>query len=755
MARRQRFRFTRIRIRLLRGDTASHRASRLTPMRIALIVGALLAIARCVDFKPLRILDARSVDLRLLARGPEPASPDVVIVAVDDQSIAQVGRWPWSRGTLAELLDRIDAAGPLAIGFDIVQSEATTPPDLSSLKNRVDADALAKVTNALSEGNPEDRRLAESVAKSGRVVLGYFFEIPGVEPQEPPEEPDAPFTEYTIVQQKDHEGARHVPPASAVTTNIPPVAAGAKKTGYFNMIPDPNDGYWRRVPMVLRYGNRLAVPLSLATLSVAYPDRTLLLKIADRDVVELRFGSEAIPVREDGQLLVNYRGPQKTFVHIVASDLLAGRVNPDALRGKIVLVGVTATAVADVRATAFDPSYPGVEIHASAIDNILRRDFLEQPWWMLLLGEVTAILISAVVLGATLRRARGVAAALVAAALVLAYLGLSQWLFLATGIPLGLLYPLLAIALVYVTIGVHHFVTVDLEKRRTREAFSRYLSPHLANIVSENPDMLKLGGTRQCLTVLFSDIRGFTSISEGLEPETLVEILNVYLGEMTGIVFEHDGTLDKYIGDAIMAVWGAPVACADHAARACDAALRMRERLLERCGEWQAQGWPRIDAGIGLHTGDMVSGNMGSSAHLSYTVIGDNVNLGSRLEGLTKTYGVSLLVSEATRAAAGDAFVARELDVVAVKGKALPVRIYELLGRAADASRWNDLIARFDAALALFRARRFPEAESAFATVLEKYPEDGPSRLYISRCRIFAASPPPENWGGVTVMETK
>jgi adenylate cyclase len=745
----------RLRLAATGGQTAG--ARRLSPLRIAVLLGVILSIVRFVGFAPLSLLDARAVDLRLLARGRQPASPDVVIVAVDNPSIAQVGRWPWPRAKLAELLDRIDAAAPAVIGFDIVQSEETAAPDLSGLAGRVEPDVLARVSAALSEGSPEDRALAASVAKSGRVVVGYFFELMEGAQHAAHHEPATPLSAYSAVQQvggMSGDVPPHVPRAGAVVTNLPSIAAAAKASGYFNTMPDGGDGSFRRVPLVVGYGDRLAMPLSLSMLSVVHPDRAVRIRLAPYGVDEIRFGTEHIPVAEDGQLLLNYRGPGQTFRHIPAAEILAGRVAADALRDKIVLVGVTATAVADVRATPFDGIYPGVEIHATAIDNVLTGDFLRQPRWNVLV-EIAAIFASALALGFALRRARGVAAALFASTLVAGYLVLSQWLFVATGVPLGIVYPVVAIVVVYMSISVHHFVTVEREKRRTRDAFSRYLNPQLAELVSENPDMLRLGGTRRCLTVLFSDIRGFTSISEGLEPETLVEILNVYLGEMTGIVFQHDGTLDKYIGDAIMAVWGAPVSCEDHAARACAAALGMRERLLACSDEWSAQGWPKIDAGIGLHTGDMVSGNMGSQAHLSYTVIGDNVNLGSRLEGLTKTYGVGLLVSEATLAAAGEDFVARELDIVAVKGKALPVRIFELLGRAVEASRWTDLVMRFQRALAMFRERRWTEAEIAFQSLLESYPNDGPSRLYVARCRAFRKSPPPEDWGGVMVMETK
>ncbi|HEY2773230.1 MAG TPA: adenylate/guanylate cyclase domain-containing protein [Candidatus Binatia bacterium] len=719
-------------------------------MTIAALLGVVLAVLRFIGIAPLALLDARAIDLRLLARGRQPGSPEAVIVAVDDASIAEIGRWPWPRATLARLLDKIEEGGPSVVGFDIVQSEATAAPDLTSLKGRVGDQALAEVSRALADGSPDDRALADSIAKSGNVVLGYFFDRGGSHSGGS----NVAVASYAAVQSEAGEsGETKILAAKTAVTNIPAIAAAAKSNGFFNSEPDP-DGYYRRVPAVMSYGDRMALPLSLSMLQVVHPDWQARLRIVSLEAADVRLGPHEIPVREDGQMLLNFRGPGGTFRRVSAADLLAGRADPATLLGKAVIVGVTATAVADIRATPFDGIYPGVELHATVIDNVLRDDLLSQPRWIVLV-EIGAILASVLVLGAALARVQGVAAALVALSLVVGYLGLSQWLFLAEGVPLGIVYPLVAIALVYMTISLHHFVTVEREKRRTREAFSRYLNPELARMVSENPDLLALGGTRRCLTVLFSDIRGFTSISEGLEPETLVEILNVYLGEMTGIVFEHEGTLDKYIGDAIMAVWGAPVECTDHAMRACAAALDMSTRLRQRSEEWTSRGWPRIEAGIGIHTGDMVSGNMGSASHLSYTVIGDNVNLGSRLEGLTKTYGVSLLVSEAVCEQAGDAFVTRELDVVAVKGKALPVRIFELVGRAADAASTSDLVTHFATALGLFRKREWARAEAAFMALLEAYPGDGPSNLYVKRCRIFASDPPPADWAGVTVMETK
>jgi adenylate cyclase len=321
--------------------------------------------------------------------------------------------------------------------------------------------------------------------------------------------------------------------------------------------------------------------------------------------------------------------------------------------------------------------------------------------------------------------------------------------------PLGLVYPLLAIGLTYSAISVQHYVVEEGEKRKIRDAFGLYLSPHLARLVSERPEMLALGGEKRELTVLFSDIRGFTTMSEQLEPEALVELLNEYFGKMTDVIFSQDGTLDKYIGDAIMAVWGAPVPQSDHALRACRAAVGMVSALGALVADWRQRGLPELDIGIGINTGPMVVGNMGSARRLSYTVIGDNVNLGSRLEGLNKMYGSHIIASEATVQAARGALVARELDLVRVKGKRLPVRIYEILGMADERERWAPLLENSDAGLVAYREQRWDEAMLAFAAVLGNYPEDGPAQLYMERCRDMVAAPPESDWDGVTIMETK
>ncbi|MBI4517219.1 MAG: adenylate/guanylate cyclase domain-containing protein [Deltaproteobacteria bacterium] len=730
--------------------------TRVTGMRIALVVAVALAAARFGGCSYLELADARSVDYRLLQRGARAGSSDVVIVAVDDASLETYGRWPWRRSVVARLLDAITAAGAAVVGFDMVQSERTTAGGSEGLPERIDGVDEATwsiVRRELMRRPDDDQVLAAAVRQSGRVVLGYFFDFarqaqPG---------PVLEVSTFNLVQRggNGRGGERRLPKAESATVNLPELRAAARDVGYFNFLPDDLDGLYRRVPLAVRFGDEIAVPLSLAMLRTYRPEQPLAIKFAEFGVESVRLGSVSIPVAEDGQMLINFRGPGKAFKYIAAADVLAGRFDPAALQGKLVLVGVTATAVADVRATPFDGVLPGVEIHANVLDNVLRQDFVQQPKWIVLV-EIAAILLVTAMLGAVLQHARGVIGSLVAVGLAAAYLVSSQWLFEAHGLPLSLLYPLLAIGLTYTAIVVQHYAVAERGRRQIRNAFEMYLTPAVARLVSQKPEMLSLGGETRELTVLFSDVRGFTTISEQLQdqPQALTALLNEFLGAMTDVIFAHGGTLDKYVGDEIMALWGAPVPQPDHAARACQAALDMIARLAVLNQQWTQRGWPALDIGVGINSGPMVVGNMGSRRRLSYTVIGDNVNLGARLEGLNKLYGSHIVASESTIAASGG-LVVRELDLVRVKGKLQGVRIYEVLGAAAERVRWQPLITRFESGLRAYREQRWQEAAAAFSAVLEERPGDGPARLYLGRARAMVESPPPPDWDGVTVMEVK
>jgi adenylate cyclase len=724
---------------------------RLTPLLLALIIGASVSVLRIRGCRPLDLLDLRALDYRLAQRGTEPVGSEVVIVAIDNASLKEVGRWPWSRALQADLLQRIAADGPAVIGVDIVQPDATRDCRLEGLDGSLDEACRDALRSAVSAVKTDDAQLVDAVRDSQRTVLGYYYDF---EQSDAHGEPTAE-TPYSLVQRApdSHLG---VPEAKMATQNLPELASAARALGYFNFFPDA-DGLFRRAPLAIRYGDRVTLPLSLAMLQLYWPDRPPTIRFGPAGVESVRLGATVLPVEEDGQLLLNYRGKGGTFRYIAAADVLAERVPEGSFRDKLVLVGVTAVGgIRDLVASPFDPVFPGVEIHATVLDSILRQDFIYRPRWIgsarAGLADVVVILALVFGLGLALDPLRGRAGALVAFGALAAYLVGSQILFTHTGALLSTAYPVLAIGLTYLGISVEHYALADREKRQTRRMLDLYLSPSLASFISERPETLKLGGEKSERTVLFSDIKSFTSISEGMDPEPLVELLNLYLGEMTDIVFAHDGMLDKYIGDGVMAVWGAPLPQPNHAARACHAALAMMDRLAALNLQCTERGWPTLSIRIGLNSGPMVFGNVGSSGHLSLTVMGDNVNLGARLEGINKRYGTAIIASHETIKAARDVVVAREIDLVRVKGKANPTRIFEVLGPAGSEPAWAEVVERFQAGLTAYRASDWTTAIAAFERVLVLRAGDGPSQLYLRLCREYLRTPPPPDWEPVTTF---
>jgi len=706
------------------GDATTHDVLRwLTPLRIGLVAGVVFALLRISGQTGLEWIAARAIDNRLASRGVVQPGPEVVIVAVDDLSLETLGRWPWSRARIAELVDRIAAAGAAVIGFDMVQSEPST----------------------------DDHILAASLAGAGRVALGYFFDFA----QQDPESLQRRFSTYSAIrnQPADDRNVR-VPRGTSIRGNLAQLTEAAREIGYFNFIPDA-DGSYRRVPLAIRVGDRFAIPLSVAMLHLYRPEWNLGLTFRGALLESATIGPVTVPLAEDGQMLINYRGPGRTFPHLAASDVLSGIVSGESLRDKIVLVGVTATAVADVRVAPFDGLMPGVEIHANIIDSILRQDLLWSSATEALLIEGVVVLILCALLGLALTYARGLLGALAAAAFIAAFHYAGQAFFEATGICLSTLFPALAIGLTYGAVSVQHYVVEERSKRHLRNALEHYVPPAVARQLSNDPELLALEGQTRELTVMFLDIRGFTPISEQLrdEPHELVALLNTFIDAMTEVILENDGTVDKYVGDEIMAFWGAPLPQRDHAQRACHAALRLLRRLDALNREIAARGWPKLDIGIGLNSGPMVVGNMGSRRRFCYTVVGDNVNLGARLEGLNRVYGTHILATAAT-ASASDVR-SREIDVVRVKGKREAVRLFEILETAGSIEETTSRDDAFRRALGLYRSRQWNEAREAWQAILAECPDDGPARLYLSRIASFEQTPPPSDWDGVTVMDSK
>jgi len=694
----------------------------LTPLRIGALLGVLFALVRLSNPEAIERIAGRAIDSRLLSRGAKAPNPDIIIVAVDNASLDALGRWPWPRSTLAQLVDRIAAAGAGVIGFDLIQSEPTD----------------------------DDTPLVESIRKAERSVLGYYFDFSHTDVASLATRVATYGLSWNV--PADLSGLR-LPNATSMRRNLPELSAAAHDLGYFNFQPDV-DGSYRRVPLVIRAGDRFAVPLTLAMLHVYQPRWNLGVRFRGDHVESIQLGATTIPVAEDGQMLINYRGPAFTFPHVSASRVLAGEIGADVLRDKIVLIGVTATAVADVRVTPFDGLMPGVEIHANVMDSILSRDFLWSSSSQVVLIESLLIFVLSTVLGAGLSFARGLYGFLLAVVFVVAFYAGSQWLFESTGLCLSILLPMLAVGLTYGGVSVQHFLVEERAKRQVRNAFELYVTPHVARLVSNQPELLALSGEERELTVMFLDIRGFTTISERMraQPQELVALLNAFLDAMTHVVLDHDGTLDKYVGDQVMAFWGAPLPQKDHAQRACRAALALVARLDVLNRDFVKRGWPALGIGIGIHTGPMVVGNMGSSRRLCYTVVGDNVNLAARLEGLNRTYGTAIIASAAT--IRGAEVLAREIDIVRVRGKDQAVNIFEIVANKDGDGRWTPLLRAFHVGLGHYRSQRWDDARLSFQETLALKPDDGPSQLYLQRIAALEHNPPAQ-WDSVTVMDRK
>ncbi len=742
---------------------------RLVRRTLAALVSAItVVVLLLVVFRPAltEFLELKLQDLKFRYRGPRPAGREVVILAIDDDSLKKVGRWPWSREVMAKLLARLKATAPRVIALDIIFAEREETAKLNAIKSlRQELGRLGMAKEILSylqtaEVKADvDRQLAQVISRQPPTILGFFFrEVGGagtaLQPSQFMQPSVIQASTYNFVRWLDRQPSR-LPfmGAGGVELNLPEITAAAAGGGYFNMVPDL-DGTVRWLPLVIHYGQDMFAPLTLVAVQHYLGRPPLGLTLSRLGVDQVRLGSTQIPVDWLGRLLINYLGPPGLFPSYSAADLLDGRLNPELLRDKIVLVGATAVGIYDLRVTPFSGITPGLEIQATVIDNILRHDFLMAPLPFHLSALLSVILLGGI-LGLVLPRLSAPGAFVFTLLLTQSYVVLNYLLFRFKGWQVELFYPLLEIAAVYTGVTVQRILAEERERARLKKAFQSYVAPEVVNQIIKQPDRLRLGGERRELTILFSDIRGFTSLSETLEPEALVGVLHEFLNPMSEIIVKHRGTLDKYLGDAIMALFGAPLLFPDHASRACRAALEMCATLKDLDQEWSKQGRPTIRIGVGLNSGVVAVGNMGSDRLFDYTAIGDNVNLASRLEGLNKYYNTEIIVSGGVVRLLDGPFLLRELDLVQVKGKKEPVPIFELLGEGQPTPELARFLELYQQGLTLFRARHWPESAQAFHAALNLMPHDGQVPRYLNLIQHFSVTPPPPDWQGVTVMTEK
>jgi adenylate cyclase len=744
----------------------------------------------------LKRFEYSTLDTRFRYRSPSLTPPDerIVIVAIDQRSQEVLGKWPFSRKYFAEMLDALHRDGAKVVSFDITfdKPDTTSAPIRELLVRlearrkqgqKIDSQTETQVREVAREYDV-DARFGEAIQRFGPVALGNFYlsagEVRGIDSAALDKyaemvewyalnrkalRPDTGKQDFeTLLKNYEFHGMLY----DATIANIPQLANSENNqseqtaVGFFNATSDA-DGVLRRGSLILPFGRSdnaadldLYGSVEVQTLRLYFGLKTeqITVEYLPDGIDSIKFGDKLV-VRPDwlGRVLVNYRGPRETYPYYSIADVVQQKFKPGTFRDKIVIVGASATGIADLRTPPYgNITYPGVELHANVIDNLLNHQSLVRGFHQEMF-DLGLVLLFGLPLG--------FAMALVpprwmwyGASLVLLLVAVDYMAFL-RGYWLNFTIPAMTLTGNVVLVSLYRALIEEKEKRRVRSAFGQYLSPEVIRRLLLNPQLVEPRKTE--ISVMFSDIRGFTTISEKLDAQDLAHFLNLYLSDMTRIVFDRQGTLDKYIGDAVMAFWGAPFEEPGHAERACNSALDMMKRMRELQKQWEAEGKPRLDIGIGLNTGVASVGNMGSSLRYGYTALGDTVNLSSRLEGLNKDYVTHILANESTyRAAKDSGFIFRELDLIRVKGKLQPVTIYELIARAEDFSTdTKDLLSRFAAARSLYQSRQWEKAQNAFQAILEKWSSDGPSRTYWKRCQEYLFDEPPLNWDGVFTMDHK
>lgn len=719
---------------------------------------ALLLGLRVSGMPWVETLQHRSFDalMRLKPRVYEPVP--VRVIDIDDESLARLGQWPWPRTQLAKLVRRLNELGASAIAFDAVFAE----PDRSSPARAVAAWPASPETERLKSAAarmPDNDDVFAASMKGAGVVTGFTLisERNAV----------APLSKAPFALAGD-DPADYVEDFSGAVANLPKLEQAAAGNGSFTFLPE-YDGVVRRVPLLLRKDGRLLPSLSLEALRVAQEARGYAVKCSGGSgekgghtgISKIKVGGLVIPTDGNGRVWVYFTGfaPHRT---VPAWKIFEKDFDASLVQGNITFVGTSAAGLMDLRVTALNPVLPGVELHANVAEQALLGRYLERPDWapgaewlyMLFLGVLLTILLP--MSGAAVSALVGAAGAALA-------LYASWRAFSVYGYLLDPVFPVLTVVAVYMASSLVSYLRSETERRQVRNAFSRYMHPKLVEELAKHPEKLKLGGETREMTILFCDIRGFTTISEQYDAAGLTKVITRFLTPMTDIIMERLGYIDKYIGDCIMAFWNAPLDDAAHCANACEAALTMQDTLAVLNEKWrleaEAEGRKHlpINIGVGLNTGPCCVGNMGSDQRFNYSVLGDDVNLASRLESQSKAYHVKIIIGPRTREQAPD-FAALELDLIKVKGKTRPVHIFTLLGRAdlnaSEAFKKHE--AEHKGMLEAYREQRWDEAEKHLAACRgSAYNLDPFYEMYAERIKAYRAAPPPADWDGAYTATSK
>jgi len=695
--------------------------------------------------------------VRLSAKGG--IDERIVVIAIDEPSLEVHGHWPWTRDKLGLLVNNAFAYNVAVIGFDMVFPERDISSDMDILRDLGRQNDDQNFLRRLDEFEPQldrDTLFGKAMA-AGPVIMGYYFDT---NEESAYVTGELPFSAFDL-----HESmidSIFLPRGAGYSSNLPVLMENAYGGGFINNPLIDADGVVRRAPLLHEYDLSVYESLSLSVAATFFNDITLPIFVdastwmGDYPPLEgLELAGKPIPIDPQGAVLVPYRGPAGSFNYVSAKAIMAGELeDPSVLDGKIALVGATVPGMEDLRTTPFGSIYPGVEVHANVIAGILDNNFRWEPAYTAAAEMMTVILFG--LIGAFLLPVLSpLVSTLIAGLLGFSALAVNYYMWEVELHVLPLAMTLYTVFAIYTINMLFGYLFETRSRSHMDSLFGQYVPPDLVKAMSLDPEHYSLASQKRELSVLFTDIRGFTTISEGLDADELSNLMDEYLTPMTRIVHESQGTIDKYIGDAVMAFWGAPVFHPHHADQAVGAGLAMLQALEKLNVDFQKKGWPEIRIGVGVNTGQMSVGNMGSSFRKAYTVLGDAVNLGSRLEGITKVYGVSMIVSEATAHSAAR-YHYREIDKVRVKGKDLPVTIVEPMGLEEEMTKEQLEDARsFKHFLFLYRRQDWKPAEKALKMLMKKEPDDFLYGLYLDRIEHFKENPPEPDWDGVFTHQTK
>jgi adenylate cyclase len=684
---------------------------------------------------------------------PIDAKTPIAIVDIDDRSLVQIGRWPWPRDKMGELVDALFKLKAKAIAFDFMFPEAEgnlADVAIRRLKEVAPQSSVAFAELESAKSAFDNDEVFAKALSSGDTILGFVLLNEG--------NPFGALPPPLMTLSEELREELYLPDMKSYIGNYPPLQKAAKGGAFINATPDP-DGVIRFSPMLLRMGSSVYPSLSLGAVQLFLGNEAVQLQIeryGRQHVLEgIKIGNKTIPTDPWGRILIPFRGPPYSVPYISAADLFSGQVSDAQVANKLLFIGSSATAMGDLVATAMAPIFAGIEIHAQIASGILDDYLPYKPAW----GKgvaIALILILGLVSASLLPFLGPIEASAYIFSLCFALIGSEYLIWTRFGIVLTSIFPLFSLLVLYVFNIVLGYFFETGRRKLMKSVFGQYVPPDCIDSMIKKGGGFGMEGESKELTVLFADIRGFTTLSEKLTASELKKLLNDFLTPMTAVIFENKGTIDKYVGDMVMAFWGAPLEDAAHASHAVQAALQMQKKLGEINSVFQKNKLPEIRIGIGVNTGVMDVGDMGSQFRRAYTVLGDAVNLGSRLEGITKIYNAGIIVGEKTKEKTGSEFVYRKIDKVRVKGKELSIAIYEPLCKTGECDQQTmQRLVVHDHGLDAYAHQQWDEAERLFKQLLESDPNKGLYQLYLSRIAEYRTTPPSPDWDGTFVLESK